>query len=135
MEKRKAKIVETGKLTETFEVYAYTGNVAKGTLKESGSDRVVCYREDEKLLPQVQKVLTVEDIKDLNRQKRTDTLNSLRVVPDTPEKAAIKDAKTLQKKDPAKFADLLEFGKQLELVQAGALDKVDPELMRRVTGK
>lgn len=134
MEKQKAKVISSEKLTETFEVYAYTGNSKKGTLKESGSDSVICFKEDEKLLPQIIKVLTLKDIEDLNRQRKTDTLNGLRIVPDTPEKAALKDAKNLQKKNPDKFADLLEFGKQAEQVKAGTLDKIDPELRARVVG-
>ena len=134
MEKKKAEVISTGKLTETFRVYAYTGTKSKGTLKESGSDTVVCFKEEEKLLPQILKALTIGDIKHLNRQKKTDTLNGIRVVPDTPEKKALKEAKTLQKQDPSKFADLLEFGKQCEMVKAGTLEAVDKDLQARVIG-
>ena len=134
MEKQKAKVIKTGKLTETFEVYAYTGNTKKDNLKLSGTGQVVCFKEDEKLLDAIRKAITLDDIKDLNRQKKTDVLNGLRVIADTPEKQAMKDAKNLQKSSPDKFADLLEFGKQCEQVQAGTLDKVDSELQKRVIG-
>ena len=72
MAKEKAKIVKRGKGILIVEVPAYSGD------NLVGKANVTIFEETEENLAHVKSVLTLNDVKDLNRQKITDGKNNLR---------------------------------------------------------
>jgi len=125
MEKKKNTEVKVKDVKVLWEVHAYSGSTKNDSLKYLGSSKVWCYSEKEADLSAVQKLVTVKDIGDLNRQKKSDTRNALAA--GTSDTAALKAMKSA---DPSTYNDVIELAKQ---VSGGG--KVDPVLLARITKK
>ena len=63
-----------------WEVFSYTGSVKKKDLVLAGSGKVWCYSEKEVDLNSIRPLITLKDVKDINRQRKTDLGNDLRSV-------------------------------------------------------
>jgi hypothetical protein len=77
----------------------------------------------------------LKDVIDINRQRKTDLINELRVIAkeaSDPEKKQAREIKQLNKKDPALVALLLEIGKQGDEVKAGTRKEIDPALLAKL---
>lgn len=75
--KESPSIVKTDGVKVTWQVNAYTGTAKAGTLALVGTGTVICFSEKEKDLQAVRSLLTIADIKRLNRQIKTDKRNGL----------------------------------------------------------
>ncbi len=78
--KEAPKKIKTDGIFEIWNINAYSGKKADGTLMLMGSGSCMCFLEREESMGQIRKAITLDHIKKLNRQIRTDKRNSLAVV-------------------------------------------------------
>ena len=78
--KEAPKLVKTNGIFETWNINAYSGKKVDDTLMLMGSGSCVCFSEKNKDLEVVKKAITIDHIKKINRQIKTDKRNGLATV-------------------------------------------------------